>query len=398
MVSKIFAPSSLSFYLLFIMLCCSFKFSWSHYLLILSMWIFYLMVVCWSPSYKFTYLFLITSLLVFLILTFTSVSLVSFYIFFESSLIPTLLLIMGWGYQPERLPASLYFLFYTLVASLPLLFILLSLEMEYQTSVSLFLSTSSDSLFVVLMILAFLVKLPMYFTHIWLPKAHVEAPVTGSMVLAAILLKLGGYGLFLVQPLMGTGVLVYLCLFAGWGGVLSCLLSLRQTDVKSLIAYSSVAHMAYIIFGMLFLMSYGNTGSLLLMVAHGLCSSGLFYLSYTIYNYVGSRSFLMTRGILVLSPFVTLWWFLLIIFNMGVPPSLNLFSELYMFIASGGLHLLLLILAGLISFLSACYCLFLYSWTSHGETTVKVGFQFSLVKELLVGSLHFIPLLLLITI
>nr|BCW86821.1 NADH dehydrogenase subunit 4 [Drepanosurus asanumai] len=397
MASKFFTPSCGLFYSSFFILCCSFKFSWSHYLLVLSGWIFYLMIMCWSPSYKYTYMTLIILLFLLLALTFTSNSLISFYIFFESSLIPTFLLIMGWGYQPERLPASLYFLFYTLLASLPLLFILLGLEVEYQTSLVFLLPSSSDKLFVLFTILAFLVKLPMYFTHIWLPKAHVEAPVTGSMVLAAILLKLGGYGLFLVQPLMGVSLLGYLCLLAGWGGVLSCLLSLRQTDVKSLIAYSSVAHMAFIVLGMLFMGIYGNSASLLLMIAHGLCSSGLFYLSYLVYVCFGSRSFLMTRGILVFSPFVTLWWFFLIIFNMGVPPSLNLFSELYLFVASSGLHLLCLVLAGLISFLSACYCLFLYSWTIHGETLVKTGLQYSHASELLVSTLHFIPLLLLVT-
>nr|UAM92223.1 NADH dehydrogenase subunit 4 [Branchinecta gaini] len=397
MTKNLFNSCGLGFFFFYTFFSFKFSFSWANLLLLLSSWIFMLMVLSWFPSSNFYYLLLITILFLLLVLTFTSSSLISFYIFFESSLIPTMLLILGWGYQPERLPSSLYFLFYTLIASLPLLFILLGMNWEYQSLYTLFLPGTSDQVFHLFIISAFLVKLPMYFVHIWLPKAHVEAPVTGSMALAAVLLKLGGYGLFLIQPLMQGTSLLFVILIAVWGGVLSCVLSLRQTDVKSLIAYSSVAHMAFVIAGMLIFNFYGNYGSLVMMLAHGLCSSGLFYLSFLIYSCMGSRSFLITRGILVISPFMTLWWFLLIVFNMGVPPSFNLISELMIFISMASSSILILMLVGLISFFSACYCLYLYSSSSHGELLYLNGSSSFPLNESLVSSLHFLPLIILTT-
>lgn len=142
------------------------------------------------------------SMLFFLYVTFYSFRVINFYIFFEASLIPIFLIIIGWGYQPERLQASLYMLFYTLFASLPLLVVIL-LEQESFSSflpfTRQFLTLSTNRILSLIItffiVFAFLVKLPIFSVHLWLPKAHVEAPVAGSMILAGVLLKLGGYGI-----------------------------------------------------------------------------------------------------------------------------------------------------------------------------------------------------------
>nr|YP_009128549.1 NADH dehydrogenase subunit 4 [Phallocryptus tserensodnomi]AJP76847.1 NADH dehydrogenase subunit 4 [Phallocryptus tserensodnomi] len=391
-----FYPSSLFFFSSFLSLILSFDKSWTYFLLILTGWIFFLMVCCWNPRSKALYLFYLFLLFSFLFLTFLSMSLISFYIFFEACLIPTMLLIMGWGYQPERLPSSFYFLFYTLISSLPLFFVILGFTFYYNSSNPLFFPPILDNLLHLIIILAFLVKLPIYWGHIWLPKAHVEAPVTGSMVLAAVLLKLGGYGLYLFQPFLMSNIHLIVITVGLLGGIYSSILALRQTDVKALIAYSSVAHMSFVIVAMTLSNYYLNTSSIFMMLAHGICSSGLFYLSYLIYLRVSSRSFLLTRGALVSSPYIIFWWFLLIVFNMGVPPSFNLFAELFAFIGVASFSTLCMMLVGFVSFFSSCFCLYLYSSSSHGNSLQLGNFNNSSLNELLVGSLHFLPLLLLI--
>ena len=166
---------------------------------------------------------------------------------------PILLMVLGWGYQPERLFARTRLLFYTLLASLPLLLAVLLWSSVEMTSYSCLeyhcLNGQSSSANFVLALIAcggFLVKLPIFRTHLWLPRAHVEAPVEGSMLLASIILKLGGYGVYLVSPTVPTTrtMVSLVQSLALIGGRIVSVLCVRLTDMKVLIAYSSIAHMA----------------------------------------------------------------------------------------------------------------------------------------------------------
>nr|ACI02091.1 NADH dehydrogenase subunit 4 [Luehdorfia chinensis]ANW48036.1 NADH dehydrogenase subunit 4 [Luehdorfia chinensis] len=379
----------------------------SYGLILLSIWICLLMIMASenlnkNDFYKKFFLLNVLLLLVMLYLVFSVMNLFMFYFFFESSLIPTLLLIIGWGYQPERIQSGMYLLFYTLFASLPLLMGIFFIFNKFNFMMIYFLKFYNSNLYLLYMsmILAFLVKMPMYFVHLWLPKAHVEAPVSGSMILAGIMLKLGGYGMLRLMiffqnlSLKMNFIWVIISLVGGFYISLKCYC---QVDMKSLIAYSSVAHMSLVICGIMTLNYWGYLGSYIMMIGHGLCSSGMFVLANINYERLHSRSLFINKGLINFMPSMSLWWFLMMSSNMAAPPSLNLMGEISLINSLVSWSWLSMFMLILISFFSAGYSLYLYFYTQHGKYNLGIfSFYMGVSREYLMLMLPWLPLNLLV--
>ena len=159
-------------------------------------------------------------------------------------------------------------------------------------------------------IFAFLVKMPIYLVHLWLPKAHVEAPIAGSIVLAGVLLKLGRFGLMQIMlcfPPVDKMVPAVISAVSMWGGVMTGMICLRQPDMKSLIAYSSVGHIGLLITGVMSNTVWGWSGAMAIILAHGLCSPAMFVLARMSYEATKTRRLYLSKGGLVLRPSISFW-------------------------------------------------------------------------------------------
>uniref|UniRef100_A0AAU6QH76 NADH-ubiquinone oxidoreductase chain 4 n=1 Tax=Prionospio sp. 7 MH-2023 TaxID=3059275 RepID=A0AAU6QH76_9ANNE len=382
----------------------------SFLLVLITLWVSGLMMVASqkvmlakNSPLKFTVSVVLLTMI--LILAFSTSSMIMFYIFFEGSLIPTLLLILGWGYQPERLQASMYLILYTVTASLPLLISLIYIFKHSGTlSMTLFswqfYSTSTLApVWWIITIAAFLVKTPLFLTHLWLPKAHVEAPVAGSMVLAGILLKLGSYGLlriaskFIFLNNIATPLIMSISLM---GGAIASFICIRQTDVKALIAYSSVSHMGLATAGIMSNTWWGWQGALMMLIAHGLCSSCMFSLANMTYETIGSRGMYITKGMMTFFPSLTFWWFCFSACNMAAPPSLNLGAEILLISSSISSSFVNIMPLAIMAFMAAAYSLFLYTSTQHGApATFNNPLSLFVPRNYTICLGHFIPLILL---
>ena len=310
---------------------------------------------------------------------FCSLDLVIFYLFFEGGLIPMFLIIGIWG-GPRRVYSAFKFFLFTLLGSVLMLVAIISIYwMNGTTDIielyNLGIDTKYQNLLWLAFFSSFAVKTPMWPVHTWLPDAHVEAPTAGSVLLAAILLKLAGYGfirfsigLFPVASEYFTPLIYALSLVAI---IYTSFVALMQDDMKKLIAYSSVAHMGYVTLGIFTFTQQGLEGSIIQMISHGLVSAALFLCVGVVYDRMHSRLISTYGGVASIMPKYALLFMIFILASIGLPGTSGFVGEFLILIGAFKKSFLVATIASLGVVLGAAYMLWLYKRVVFGQVINK---------------------------
>ena len=311
----------------------------------------------------------------FIIGVFCSLDLVIFYLFFEAGLIPMFLIIGIWG-GPRKVYSAFKFFLFTLLGSVLMLVAIIAIYwISGTTDITEIYQMGIPSEYQYLLWLAFFssfaVKLPMWPVHTWLPDAHVEAPTAGSVVLAAILLKMGGYGfirfsvgMFPVASEYFTPLIFSLSTIAV---IYTSLIALMQKDMKKLIAYSSVAHMGYVTIGIFTFNKQGIEGSIVQMFSHGLISAALFLSVGVLYDRTHSRLIKTYGGIVNLMPKYSFLFMIFVLGTLGLPGTSGFVGEFLVLVGVFKVNYLVAILASIGVILAAAYILWLYKRVVFGK-------------------------------
>ena len=308
--------------------------------------------------------------------TFAALDAVLFYVFFEATLIPMYLVIGVWG-GPNRVYAAVKFFLYTLLGSLLMLVAFLYLYNKSGGSFAVLdyhklpLPLNAQILLFIAFLMAFAVKVPMWPVHTWLPDAHVEAPTGGSAVLAAILLKLGGYGFIRFSLPILPDASHYLADFMIALSLIAIvyigLVALAQTDMKKLIAYSSVSHMGFVTLGFFIFNAYGVEGALVQMISHGFVSAALFLCVGVMYDRMHSRNIADYGGVVNTMPRFAALMMLFALANCGLPATSGFVGEFMVIVGAMKFNFWIAFLAGTTLVFGAAYTLWMYKRVIFGE-------------------------------
>ncbi len=346
----------------------------------------FLTVICLAislelPNFKlFAICFLVMEL--FLLIVWTTFDIFVFYIFFESVLIPMFVIIKLWGSRARKTRAAYLFFMYTVIGSLPMLFSILYIYFKTGTTNMLvlqlanFFSFQEQKFLWLAFFLAFAVKCPMVPFHLWLPEAHVEAPTSGSVILAGVLLKLGSYGMLrFLNPLFNIAALYFTPLvqtLSVCGIVYASLTALRQNDIKRVIAYASIAHMNLIVVGIFSLSIYSIQGAVFQMISHGLVASLLFLLVGILYDRSGTRLITNYSGLTLVMPKFSYYFLIATLANMAFPGTSGFAGEFLLFAGIFLVNTYTGYLCALGIFLCSTYSIWLYNRTMYGNLSTQV--------------------------
>jgi proton-translocating NADH-quinone oxidoreductase chain M len=321
-----------------------------------------------------------------LIFVFSSLDLITFYIFFESILIPMYLIIGIWGSRTRKIKAGYQFFLYTLIGSVLMLLAIFIVYFEtgttdYQLVSNFAFSDRRQLLLWVCFFISFAIKVPMVPFHIWLPEAHVEAPTAGSVILAGILLKMGTYGLlrfsvglFPEGSLYFTPIVYTLSVIAI---IYTSLTTLRQIDLKKIIAYSSVAHMGFVTIGIFSFNLQGIEGSLIIMLSHGFISSGLFLCIGVLYERHHTRLIKYYSGLTQVLPSFSITFLFFSMANLGFPGLSSFVGEFCTLVGAFQNNTTVSFLAAVGMVLGAAYSLWLCNRVLFGTLHVEYISQYS---------------------
>jgi len=378
----------------------------SIYFLILTNLITYLCILSLEPTQKRFYEVLIY--LFFLqwgvLAAFSVLDLLGFFIFFEATLIPIYFIILIWGSRERKIRASYLISIYTIFGSIFMFFNILYILSKtgltnYQYLLTIFFTKEEQKFLWITFFIAFAAKIPLFPLHIWLPEAHVEAPTVGSVLLAALLLKLGIYGIIRFSlPLFPYGTYYFTPLvytFSIFGIIYTCFTAIRQIDLKKIIAYSSVGHMNVVLLGVMALKIESLEGALFQMLSHGVVSGALFFCVGTLYERYHIRSLKYFGGLAAVYPLLAIFFLLFSMANISFPGTSSFVGEFLILTGAFQASPMVVFFASFSMILGAVYTLWTYNRIFFGNLknlTIVKSFDLTRKEVYLFSILSFLVL------
>jgi proton-translocating NADH-quinone oxidoreductase chain M len=348
------------------------------FILLTNLLIFLCVLISWDSIKHNLKLYFIMFFLLnfFLIGVFCVLDLLLFYIFFESVLIPMYLIIGFWGSRTRKIRAAYFFFLYTLLGSVLLLLSIIYIYYQIGTTDFEILSTVSFTLkeqkiLWLSFFASFATKIPMVPVHLWLPEAHVEAPTSGSVILAGILLKLGTYGFIrFLFPLFPQSCYYFSPLvysIAAISIIYTSLTAIRQTDFKRIIAYTSIAHMNLVILGLFSFNIVGIEGAILQSLSHGFVASALFAIIGVVYDRYHTRTVKYYGGLVHIMPIYIIIFLFFTMANIGLPGTGSFVGEFLILTGSFQTNILVTVIGATSMILGGCYSLWLFNRIAYGN-------------------------------